>query len=323
MARPLRIEYPGAWYHVMNRGRRREKIFYSDVDYRSFLDVLKMTCELFQVEIHAYSLMPNHYHILLHTPLGNLSRTMRHINGVYTQKFNKRNRIDGSLFRGRFKSILVEEESYLLELMRYIHRNSLKAKLEEKLGEYEWSSYRGYMKDKHKEEWLHTKRILRKFSKYEKESKVRLESFINQEVPKDINKRLEGVNWPSILGGEKFKKKIKKIIQGKEIQVNEIPGYGREFIDNSKIEEKVTILVNKYGEILGDKGVRKTGYLRRALIYVMRKELPMTLSRIAEISGGVKYSAISNQYKKAVGEISEKRGCFLQVKEVLNALNVK
>jgi len=128
MSRPLRIEYSGAWYHVMNRGRRREKIYYDKKDYEQFLKVLEETSSLFSVEIHAYTLMPNHYHLLIRTPKGNLSRGMRHINGVYTQRFNNKYKIDGSLFRGRYKSILVEEESYLLELVRYIHRNAYKAK---------------------------------------------------------------------------------------------------------------------------------------------------------------------------------------------------
>jgi REP element-mobilizing transposase RayT len=115
MARPLRIEYPGAWYHVMNRGRRKEDIFQDDRDREMYLEVLEQIFRLFKIEIHAYSLMANHYHLLLCTPEGNLARAIRHLNGVYTQKYNKRHKIDGSLFRGRYKSIVVDKEEYLSE----------------------------------------------------------------------------------------------------------------------------------------------------------------------------------------------------------------
>ena len=103
MSRPLRIEYPGAWYHVMNRGRRSEKIFYDKEDYQLFVALLEETSEMWNIRISAYCLMPNHYHILLQTPDGNIARSMRHINGVYTQRFNRRHGVDGQLFRGRYR----------------------------------------------------------------------------------------------------------------------------------------------------------------------------------------------------------------------------
>ena len=111
MSRPLRIEYEGAWYHVMNRGRRADRIFEDPNDYQMFIDLLKDTTELWDVRISAYCLMSNHYHLLIHTPRGNLSRCMRHINGIYTQRFNRVHGLDGQLFRGRFKSILRDYSS--------------------------------------------------------------------------------------------------------------------------------------------------------------------------------------------------------------------
>jgi len=108
MSRPLRIEYPGAWYHVMNRGRRSESIFSDRHDYLMFIDLLIEISEMWNVNIAAYCLMTNHYHILLQTPDGNISRCMRHLNSVYTQRYNRRHGgLDGQLFRGRYKSILV------------------------------------------------------------------------------------------------------------------------------------------------------------------------------------------------------------------------
>ena len=145
MSRPLRIEYPGAWYHVMNRGRRGEKIFYTKEDCEIFLVLLQEAANLWDVRISAYCLMNNHYHIQVQTPQGNLSRFMRHLNGVYTQRYNRLHGYDGQLFRGRFKSIIVEEDNYLLELMRYIHRNPLRAGMVENLDDYPWSSHHGYL----------------------------------------------------------------------------------------------------------------------------------------------------------------------------------
>ncbi len=115
MSRPLRIEYPDAWYHVMNRGRRSEEIFFSDTDREEFLTVLREAGELWNLSISVYCLLPNHYHLLVQTPAGNISRCMRHINGVYTQRFNRRNKKEGQLFRGRYKAVLVDKDHYLLE----------------------------------------------------------------------------------------------------------------------------------------------------------------------------------------------------------------
>ncbi len=106
MSRPLRIEFPGAWYHVMNRGRRSEIIFFDKEDYSRFLDLLIEISEIWNANVAAYCLMPNHYHILLQTPDGNISRCMRHLNGLYTQQYNRMHGFDGQLFRGRYKSIL-------------------------------------------------------------------------------------------------------------------------------------------------------------------------------------------------------------------------
>lgn len=164
MTRPLRIEYPNAWYHVMNRGRRGEEVFADDRDFELFLALLHEANELFDCRVAAYCLMPNHYHLLMKTPSGNLSRIMRHINGVYTQRYNRRRKIDGQLFRGRYKSILVEEDSYLLELLRYIHLNPVRAKICERVGDYLWSSHRGYLSESDNWLWLYKDFLLAMFA---------------------------------------------------------------------------------------------------------------------------------------------------------------
>lgn len=142
MARPLRIEYPGALYHVTARGNAREAIFKDDEDRKAFLAVLGKIVERYDWLCHAYCLMGNHYHLMIETPDGNLSQGMRQLNGVYTQTFNRRHRRVGHVLQGRFKAILVEKDSYLLELCRYIVLNPVRAKMVKQPKHYAWSSYR-------------------------------------------------------------------------------------------------------------------------------------------------------------------------------------
>ena len=177
MSRPLRIQYPDAWYHVMNRGRRGEEIFEGKKDYESFIELLKDLVEDYNVNIAAYCLMSNHYHLLIQTPEGNISRTMRHLNGVYTQRYNRLHHCDGQLFRGRYKCILIDADSYLLELVRYIHRNPLEAGIVKDLSEYTWSSHTGYLSGLKKWDWLHKNYILSLFAKNKAESIRRYKQF--------------------------------------------------------------------------------------------------------------------------------------------------
>jgi REP element-mobilizing transposase RayT len=142
MARPLRIEFPGALYHVTARGNARAAIYHSDADRLLFLDVLGTVIEERGWLCHAYCLMPNHYHLLLETPEANLSRGMRQLNGLYSQRFNRRHDRVGHVFQGRFKGILVERESHLLELARYVVLNPVRAEIVHTAEAYRWSSLR-------------------------------------------------------------------------------------------------------------------------------------------------------------------------------------
>lgn len=142
MARPLRIEFPGANYHVTSRGNARRKVFLDDADRETFLATLAWVVERFKWICHAYCLMDNHFHLMIETPEPNLSRGMRQLNGVYTQGFNRRHRKVGHLFQGRFKAILVERDSYLLELARYVVLNPVRARMVKAPEDYAWSSFR-------------------------------------------------------------------------------------------------------------------------------------------------------------------------------------
>ena len=142
MSRPLRIEFPGAVYHVTSRGNARQRIYRNDEDRQQFLSILSHVVGRYGWLCHAYCLMDNHYHLLLETPKPNLSLGMRQLNGLYTQSHNRRYRRVGHLFQGRFKAILVEKESHLLELCRYVVLNPVRAKRVKHPGKWKWSSYR-------------------------------------------------------------------------------------------------------------------------------------------------------------------------------------
>ena len=154
MARALRIQYPGAYYHITCRGNERRAIFRNDADRLAFLDYLKRSLEQYIVILQTYTLMDNHFHLLIETPRGNLSEFMRHFNISYTGYFNRQHRCSGHLYQGRFKAIVVEADNYLLALSRYIHLNPIRLKkwakrpIKEKiryLKGYPWSSLRGYL----------------------------------------------------------------------------------------------------------------------------------------------------------------------------------
>lgn len=154
MVRPLRIEYPGAVYHVTSRGDRREPIAKDDTDRVAFLNIVGQALERFDAQAWAYCLMGNHYHLVLHTREANLSRLMRQINGVYTQSFNRRHSLTGHLFQGRFKAILVDSDSYLLEVCRYVDLNPVRARMVKRPDAYRWSSYCALAGLAGKPDWL-------------------------------------------------------------------------------------------------------------------------------------------------------------------------
>ena len=144
MSRPLRIQYPDAFYHVTSRGNELRDVFLSQRDRDKFLSYLESAVERYHAVIHVYCLMDNHYHLLLETPAGNLSQIMHHINGAYTTYFNTKRFRSGHLFQGRYKAILVDADEYEKELSRYIHLNPVRAGIVGRPEEYEWSSYRYY-----------------------------------------------------------------------------------------------------------------------------------------------------------------------------------
>jgi REP element-mobilizing transposase RayT len=211
----------------MNRGLSRKKVFFDPEGHQLFLDTLAEACSLFNVQVAAYCLMPNHYHLLIHTPEGNLSRFMRHLNGVYTQRINRKRKRDGPLFRGRFKGILVQEESYLLQVVKYIHHNPLKARMVSTLREFPWSSHPSFVKSKRKAppEWLMVKEVLRHFSARRALALSLYKDFMGEEVSRESAKFYSKQYWSPVLGDESFVDRIKvKYIEREQPRDKEVKG---------------------------------------------------------------------------------------------------
>ncbi|MBA3535953.1 MAG: transposase [Tatlockia sp.] len=220
MARPLRIEYPGAVYHITSRGDRREDIYLSSHDMNTFLATLGSTCERYAWHCYAYCLMNNHYHLLIETPLANLSKGMRHLNGVYTQRFNKEHNHVGHVFQGRYKSILVEKENYLLELCRYIVLNPLRAKIVNCLNDWQWSSYLAMTEDSTPPKWLKVDSILPLFGLDRKKAQKAYIEFVHSGINK--NSPWDNLKNQIYLGSQEFVNlAIRSIDQDK--QLSEIP----------------------------------------------------------------------------------------------------
>lgn len=206
MARPYRIQYPDAIYHIMNRGLNRRDIFKEASDYEYFLKLCQKSWERWGLEVFAYCLMPNHYHLCLRTPEGNLSRIMRHIDGLYTQNFNRRYGRDGPLFRGRYKAIVVQQEEYLSQLVRYIHLNPVKAKLVETAIDYSYSSHRFYLSLRKAPGWLNVSLVRGGFK-----SRKNFDQYVMAGSDAKLEKLLSSRRLPVILGGKDFVEKIKKL----------------------------------------------------------------------------------------------------------------
>ena len=171
MTRPLRIEYPGAIYHLTSRGNDKKKIFLESKDRNKFLEMLFQVNNRFNWICHAYCLMDNHYHLLIETPDGNLSKGMRQLNGIYTQFFNKCWNRTGHIFQGRYKSILIEKDSHLLEVCRYVVLNPVKAHMADSVEKWKWSSYCGTAGLMNVDKCLSVDWVLSCFSKQKKKAR--------------------------------------------------------------------------------------------------------------------------------------------------------
>lgn len=225
MARPLRIQYPGAVYHVTCRGNERKEIFRDDRDREAFLNILFRSVNIYNIKIYGYILMDNHFHFLLETPLGNLGEVMRHFNITYTSYFNRRHKRVGHLYQGRYKSIVVDKGEYLSVLSRYIHLNPIRTKqmrgktVKEKIGylmDYKWSSLRGYIHKGKRDEGIEYETVLSEYGGDNDNGRGAYTRRIQVDIADGLEVK-DKVIGQSILGGEKFIKWIKeKFLKGEK-----------------------------------------------------------------------------------------------------------
>ena len=216
MSRPLRVEFAGALYHVTSRGNARQAIYLDEQDFQIFVEVLADTCQRFNWVVHSYCLMTNHYHILLETPDGNLSKGMRQLNGVYTQKFNRKHRRVGHLYQGRYKAILVDKEAYLLEVGRYILLNPVRAGMVDSPDEYEWSSWHSTLGEKEVPDWLAIDQTLLPFGHTRAIAKQRYQQFVLDGVSKGLWHQLKQQMY---LGSDDF---VNQHLPNKDLEVGDM-----------------------------------------------------------------------------------------------------
>jgi REP element-mobilizing transposase RayT len=209
MVRPLRIEYPGAFYHVTSRGNEQQIIFVSQPDRKKFLSYLESATERYGALVHVYCLMDNHYHLLLETPSGNLSQVMHHINSAYTAYFNTKRGRSGHLFQGRYRAILIEGDEYAKELSRYIHLNPVRGGISVEPEEYRWSSCQYYTAAGEAPEWLKRDLILGYFGKKPATARRGYQDFIRSAMDDEYKNPLAGLSDSFILGSKEFVAKIK------------------------------------------------------------------------------------------------------------------
>jgi len=288
----------------MNRGRRREAIFPEQEDYLRFLDVLQEGCAMWTVPIAGFCLMPNHYHLLVQTPRANLSRFMRHVDGVYTLRFNRSHNCDGSLFRGRYKAILVEADTYLLELLRYIHRNPLKAGLVNRLDRYPWSSHKGYLSRSGKWSWLHREFVLSMLCEDKEKQAAAYRDYMAGPESEELVGFFSQRKVPALLGSEGF-------IDWVKVEFQDLRGH-REIPESRLLAPRLDLIksvvctdyaidLNKL--LSSSRGTSNEA--RNVAIYLARRFSGETLTTIGKAFGMRKYSSVSSVVSRMKNEIRE------------------
>jgi len=298
MARPLRLEYPGAVYHVMARGHERAAIYRDRADREKFVALLGSITSDEQWVIHSYCLMPNHYHVLLETPQGGISHGMRSLNGRYTQWFNRRHKRTGHLFEGRFKSIVVQKERHLLELVRYVVLNPVRARLVARPGDWPWSSYLTTAGTREEPEWLERDWTLGQFGRTRAAARDAFRRFVAE--GRDSGEAVEKLERRPYVGDPSFLKKIQRLASRRSAS-DEIPVRFRRPLEPT-LNAIRTAVARQWGVEPASLSRSHGRSDKKAAIYLVRKLTRMGGREIGE-QFGVKAARVSN----VVTEIEERR----------------
>ena len=320
MTRAWRIEYEGALYHVLSRGNDRRNIVVDDKDRNLFLDAVGEMSQRFEVDICAYVLMDNHYHLLMRTRRANLSKSMQWLGATYTKRLNTRHFRSGHLFQGRFKNMLVQNDAYLLELSYYIHRNPVRAGMVKRLSSYKWSSYRAYAYDNQQREWLNTELLLSQFLNVADRHLAYREAA--QKYAKEEQRIWEDLRHGIFLGTKKFVQKIKKRYLP-DIPHGEIPRQrqlSKSLDADALLIQAAEILNCKLEQFRKAARVPQSEILDRdMLLYLLWQSGQLTNVQIAE-KFGLTYSAVSRRvsvFKNMLGKNKTLQNKFNRVKSLI------
>ena len=305
MARPLRIEYPGAFYHVMHRGNAGLDIFKSVRDREKFLEYVGKAAVRYEIKIHTYCLMTNHYHFLIETPHPNLSQAVKWINVGYAAYFNRKRRRSGHLFQGRFKAVVIDGDDYLKQLSRYIHLNPLRAGMVEHCKEYRWSSYPAFAGYTTAPEWLETDWLLSLFAEKPNNAKQIYRDFVESVEKETIDNPSKDIVAGTILGGAEFVNWIKRTYLSKELNVKEKPQLKR-LTPRLTLEDLIPAICHEFTctrEVILRKG-KKGNLPRDVAIYLSREmtgESGVALGSSFGISGAgitVRHGIVAEKIEK-------------------------
>jgi len=321
MARPLRVEYPGAFYHVINRGNAGEDIFINERDREKFLEYLEKAIERFDIKIHTYCLMTTHYHLLVETPQPNLSQAIKWINVSYAGYFNRKRQRRGHLFHGRFKSILVDADGYLKQLSRYIHLNPMRAKMVEKLSSYPWSSYPVFIGKKTAPNWLETDWLLSLFGKRRKVAAENYRDFVEKINITKVENPAENLVGGFILGSSDFINWVKETFLAKHSEKKEIPQLTalKPKLSADRIVAAVCDEFDCNPELILQKG-RKKNVVRDAAIYLSRDFTGESGVDLGKYFGNISGAGITVRYNHLAKQIQLNHKLRKRIKRIKNKI---
>jgi REP element-mobilizing transposase RayT len=312
MGRPLRIEYPNSFYHVTSRGNERKAIFRTEKDYGRFMGYFESATERYGAEIHCFCLMPNHYHLLVETPEANLHAIVHHLNTSYTNYFNKRMGRVGHLFQGRYKAILVEKDSYALELSRYIHLNPVRARLAADPSDYPRSSFRSYVEEGSRWVWLQTEFILGEVGWRGKRSRRKYWEYVNDAMKGPIKDPMRELVAGTVLGSEGFVEWVREKWIGKKEPDRDVPA-----LKVLRVRPGVPGIREEVERILG-KGTPES---RSVAIYLAHRMSGLSLRQIGEQFGGIGPSGVSENTRRVEGRLQKEKQLFQKVEEIKKTLS--